>query len=149
MGTCCPVPDQRALWNNGRALLTWRGPPVCRGASEEELAAVVRAVDEAEARGDIGPWAEGDVPTSIIPPGSEPPPGEIAERRELPALGATLLTLGNGMKVWGAGDMHVSGTAHGVMCLLSQVCLREEQPLCCKDSLLRDLGEVAWTWLLR
>jgi hypothetical protein len=70
-----------------------------RGASEEELAAVVARVDAAEAAGDIGPWEQDDVPSAIIPPGREPARGEIASRRDFKALGGTELTLGNGMKV--------------------------------------------------
>ncbi|BDA41495.1 probable zinc protease PqqL [Coccomyxa sp. Obi] len=71
-----------------------------RVVSEEDLAEVVQRVDQAEVNGEIGPPdTQADVPTSIIPAGKEPQPGEIVERHHFPKLGATELVLSNGMKV--------------------------------------------------
>lgn len=60
---------------------------------------MVRRVDRAEAQGEIGPWEQIDAETAIIPVGKEPLPGQIVARRQWPAIGATELTLSNGMKV--------------------------------------------------
>ena len=70
---------------------------------------MVRRVDAAEAAGEIGPWEQDDVPSSIIPAGCEPARGEIASRREFKALGGTELTLGNGMKArWAFRLLHAA-----------------------------------------
>ncbi|CAL5222596.1 g4987 [Coccomyxa viridis] len=71
-----------------------------RGVSEEELAAVVARVDAAEREGTLERWAQEDAPTAVIPEGQEPQPGTIEGRRHWPELDATVLQLGNGMKVF-------------------------------------------------
>ena len=70
-----------------------------RGVSEEELAAVMARVDAAEREGRLERWAQEDAPTAVIPEGQEPQPGTIETRRHWPEMNATMLTLGNGMKV--------------------------------------------------
>ena len=72
---------------------------LCRGVSEEELAAVVARVDQAEAEGCLERWCQEDAPTAVIPPGEEPEPGTIEGRKHWPELDATMMQLGNGMKV--------------------------------------------------
>jgi len=54
-------------------------------------------VDAQEAAGAIEPLPEDDTPTSILQ--ADPEPGEIVDRKEYPVLGATELTLSNGMRV--------------------------------------------------
>ncbi len=55
-----------------------------RVVTEEDLAEVVQRVDQAEAKGEIGaPEMQADVPTSIIPAGKEPQPGDIVQRYKI------------------------------------------------------------------
>ncbi len=52
--------------------------------TEEDLAEVVQRVDQAEGKGKIGtPDTQADVPTSIIPVGKDPQPGDIVQRCEM------------------------------------------------------------------
>ena len=78
----------------------------CRGVSEEELAAVVARVDAAEREGALERWAQEDAPTAVIPEGQEPLPGTIEARQHWPELDATMLQLGNGMKVGVPPSVH-------------------------------------------
>ena len=54
---------------------------------------------ELEARGGIEPWAGLDAELSIIPKGLHIEPGSIQSRCACPHVGATELTLSNGMRV--------------------------------------------------
>ena len=68
-----------------------------RSVSTDELQRVLDDVQQQEAAGDIDSLPEDDTPTSILE--SEPEAGQIVSRKEYPVLGATELTLTNGMKV--------------------------------------------------
>ncbi len=61
---------------------------------------MVARVDAAEREGTLERWAQEDAPTAVIPEGQEPQPGTIEGRRHWPELDATVLQLGNGMKVY-------------------------------------------------
>ena len=65
--------------------------------STEELQKVLDDVQRQEAAGSIDPLPEDEAPTSILE--AEPEAGQIVSRKEYPVLGATELTLSNGMKV--------------------------------------------------
>jgi hypothetical protein len=67
------------------------------GTEMEVWLQVVQRVDAAEAAGSIGPWDDELPPDKLLE--DEPSPGDIVETRELEDLGATELTLGNGMRV--------------------------------------------------
>ena len=69
-----------------------------RSVSETELTEVVRRVAERETEDRIPQWTQADAPASVLSPAELPQPGTITRRRELPALGATELVLGNGMR---------------------------------------------------
>ena len=71
--------------------------PHRRLLSEKELSEVVARVAAQEAAGEIEPWRQQDTPACLLP--ELPTPGSIVSRRALPALGATELTLSNGMRV--------------------------------------------------
>ncbi len=60
---------------------------------------MVARVDQAEAEGRLEHWCQEDAPTAVIPQGQEPKPGSIDGRKHWPELDATVLQLGNGMKV--------------------------------------------------
>ena len=66
--------------------------------SNAELQTVIDEVQRQEAAGNIDPLPEDDTPTSILE--AEPEAGQIVSRKDYPVLGATELTLSNGMKVW-------------------------------------------------
>ncbi|KAK9820030.1 hypothetical protein WJX72_005269 [[Myrmecia] bisecta] len=68
-----------------------------RSVSVDELKAVMAKVDAMEARGEIGPWQEDDVPTSILE--HIPEPGQVVEERVWPEIGSKEILLANGMKV--------------------------------------------------
>ena len=90
-----------------------------RGASEEELAAVVARVDAAERAGTLDRWAQEDAPTTVMSPGQEPTLGTIESRRHWPELDITMLELRNGMKVrpWPLHTLSGSDFVLGIMSL--------------------------------
>ena len=69
----------------------------CSSVSKAELQTVIDEVEQQEAGGSIEPLPEDDTPTSILE--AEPQAGQIESRKEYPVLGATELTLSNGMRV--------------------------------------------------
>ena len=60
---------------------------------------VVERIAELEAQGAIEPWAGLDAELSIIPKGLQIQPGSISKRDACSGVGATELTLSNGMRV--------------------------------------------------
>eukprot|EP00798_Chlamydomonas_sp_ICE-L_P000547 gene547-1962_t len=65
--------------------------------TDEDVRAVVERVAQAEAKGLIEPWNDGDVPEHLMT--EEPLPGAIVSERTFKQLNATELTLTNGMRV--------------------------------------------------
>ena len=65
--------------------------------STDELQRAIHEVEQQEAAGNIEPLPEDDTPTRILE--ADPLHGQVVDRKEYPLLGATELTLSNGMKV--------------------------------------------------
>ena len=88
---------------------------------------MVARVDRAEAEGRLERWCQEDAPTAVIPPGEEPEPGTIEGRKHWPELDATMLQLGNGMKVcFLPSSVHVSSQALPVHSLGRRRCAVED-----------------------
>lgn len=60
--------------------------------------AAMRAAVEAGSSGIVEPYHDTTITRHLI--GTEPTPGTVTARREIPAIGVTVLTLSNGVNVW-------------------------------------------------